>query len=355
MRVVRLDSFIDSIRWTFREWHAGFPVPTDLDGWTDLDSDEDYSRRLLEAYHAWRFLGPFFASRGYMPYVSRPEHTLLDLFPAPSQQDSKDTTEPMFPFARRGYTSDDDARFDFTSLRVWPARDKAGRDVVIKLISGPEPSMELRIFQWLNRPEARSDPRNISIPVLDHISYNGLQFIVMPRWDLAFEHPFYTVAELMHAIDSLLEGVDFLHENRIAHCDLLVQNTGLNITIGPETGGGRYVRDPAVAMYTIIDFGASFMYPRDIALEEAVPLALSKNGDENPFDVDARHLGNLFSRWIKPAKLLVPGIHPILQDMMIKSPGKCITVRQALERFREFRSSLSPAQLECEIPQSRRR
>ncbi|RDB26630.1 hypothetical protein Hypma_005524 [Hypsizygus marmoreus] len=125
MRVVRLNSFRESILWTFREWRAGFPVPTDLHGWTELASDEDYARRLFEAFHAWQFLGPFFVSQGYIPYMSRPEHNPMDLFPAPSQSDSEDITEPAFPFARRGYTSDEDAHFDFTVCYMAPLITRA--------------------------------------------------------------------------------------------------------------------------------------------------------------------------------------------------------------------------------------
>lgn len=55
----------------------------------------------------------------------------------------------------------------------------------LRLISGREPSDELRIFQRLNTKEARADPRNHSIHVLEYIAFDGLIFIVMPRYAIA--------------------------------------------------------------------------------------------------------------------------------------------------------------------------
>ncbi|RDB26627.1 hypothetical protein Hypma_005527 [Hypsizygus marmoreus] len=255
-----------------------------------------------------------------------------------------DTVEHTYPFARRVYTSDDDAVFDFASLRAWPARDGAGRDVVIKVVA----PMELDILKWLNSPKARADPRNISIPVLEYIKYNDYTFVVMPRWDIGWEHKFYTVADLMHAMGSYLQGVDFLHENRIAHCDLRVQNIGLNI-IGTPTDSGRLARDPAHALYTIFDFGGSFIYPRDTPLEKALPLEKNTNGDVNPFQVDVALLGSVFQTWFKPAEELLPQITTLLKEMVHDKPQKRIIIHQTLERFQEVHSNLRPDQLECAV------
>ena len=82
-------------------------------------------------------------------------------------------------------------------MRVWPARDRLGRDVIIKyvsicmvvrtthvfprLVSGSEPSQELEALRRLNSPLLRANPRNRTIPVLEFIKWGDLVFAVMPR------------------------------------------------------------------------------------------------------------------------------------------------------------------------------
>lgn len=45
-----------------------------------------------------------------------------------------------------------------------------------------EESDELKIYRLLNTPQARNDPRNHTVPVVDWIEYNGLTFVVSPRY-----------------------------------------------------------------------------------------------------------------------------------------------------------------------------
>jgi len=250
MRVIRLDSISERIFWTIRAWLWGYPVPVDLEKWnlTDSDDMDVYGKEVRTIQHAWKFLEPFFASRGYTLYQNQ-EPDIFTLLPSPNPLPSKAHLEPSYPFARRMYKEDKEAQFGFTSLRVWPARDNAGRDVVIKLVSGDTPSSELRILQHLNTKETRSDPRNHSIHVLQYISFDGLVFVVMPRWDPAFTHDFGTVAELVHLTKCFLEVFDLLHEHRIAHCDFLEQNTGINVIADTRARRLKGMRDLSTQYY----------------------------------------------------------------------------------------------------------
>jgi hypothetical protein len=42
-------------------------------------------------------------------------------------------------------------------------------------------SDELEVYKRLNTPQARQDPRNHTVPVLEWLEHDGLVFVVMPR------------------------------------------------------------------------------------------------------------------------------------------------------------------------------
>jgi hypothetical protein len=52
---------------------------------------------------------------------------------------------------------------------------------MLSLVSGSKPSQELAIYQRLNEPQARKDPRNHTLPVIDYLAFNELTFVVVPR------------------------------------------------------------------------------------------------------------------------------------------------------------------------------
>jgi hypothetical protein len=81
--------------------------------------------------------------------------------------------------------------------RAWPARDREGREVFIKLVicvasislsltwyravSALHETPELQTLKRLQSDDLRNDPRNHTIPILEWIEAFGTTFIVMPR------------------------------------------------------------------------------------------------------------------------------------------------------------------------------
>ncbi|KAF9457533.1 hypothetical protein BDZ94DRAFT_1272850 [Collybia nuda] len=356
LRIVRLDSIRERVIWTFWTWLWDYPVPLDINQW-QLSNPEDtelYGKEARTILRTWKFLGPFFASRGYTLYQSQPSR-IFDLLPAPVTKSAKIRADPKFPYARRAYIHDDEMLFGFESLRVWPARDEAGRDVVIRLVSGRDPSDELKFLQRLNTEQARADPRNHSICILDYISFDGLVFAVMPRWDQSFNHNFHTVAELVYFTETFLEGFDFLHELRIAHTDFLEQNTGINVLVDTRGTFLTGLRDTSVTRYAIYDFGGSLIYPEDTILENAQTdefLNFRLRGYEtppgpwNPFQVDILFLGCILERWVRHIEDIVPEIGPFFDLMVTNDLSKRFTARQALQEFRRIHEQLSTSQLD---------
>ncbi|KAF9457534.1 hypothetical protein BDZ94DRAFT_201523 [Collybia nuda] len=244
--------------------------------------------------------------------------------------------------------------FPFVSLRVWPARDQEGRDVVIRLIFGREPSDELRILQRLNTEKARSNPRNHSICILEYITFDGPIFVVMPRWDQSFNPDFYTVAELIHFTGTFLEGFGFLHEHRIAHVDFLERNTGINVLVYTNAEYVKGLRNTSVTRYAIYDFGGSLIYPEDTILEDVHSNEFfnfrlrgyeTPPGPWNPFQVDILFLGCVLECWVRHIEDIVPEIGPFFDSMVTEDTHKRFTARQALQEFQKIRSQLSPSQL----------
>ncbi|TFK31819.1 hypothetical protein BDQ12DRAFT_639562 [Crucibulum laeve] len=354
VRIIQLESLRERIVWTFRSWRANYPVPLDMDRWKIVeteDGDEEFWEDVRVKIRTWEFLAPFFASRGYLLYQSDPSN-ISSVYPAPTT-DTRPHFESKFPYARRVYTEDRENEFAMAP-RVWAARDTLGRDVVIRLISGRIPSDELKIFQRLNTPEVRADPRNHSIYALDYVCFDGLTFVVMPMWGDAFSPDFHTVREIMHFTDAFLEGLDFLHEHRIAHCDLLPQNTGMNVLYVSYAAYVTGLRDPSVSHYAIFDFGWSLIYPYDTVLEDVEVLGHCRfpirglptpSGPCNPFAFDVISLGIMLQRWVRHIEGIVPDIGPFFDSMVDSDTTQRFTARQALLHFRNIYSRLSLSQL----------
>lgn len=144
---MRVDDIYSSIYWTVRSWLWNHPVPNGYHAWFGSGKREEFWQDRIMFVRSWGFLRPFFDSHGYDLYVFKnPDDISEDLFPSPASVTSgeasfpyarcicKDTMSTSFMFhvsVNIAMRSDSDHSI-FKSLRVWPARDKNGRDVVIK-------------------------------------------------------------------------------------------------------------------------------------------------------------------------------------------------------------------------------
>lgn len=111
MKFIKLQSFRESLLWSFREWRAGYPVPTLMDDWENLLGDE-YAQRWLHMLSVWYFLKPFFAARGYRLYEGRPRpYHPCELYPVPVTPGVGGLSHP---YARGGFKTDLEALFTFS-------------------------------------------------------------------------------------------------------------------------------------------------------------------------------------------------------------------------------------------------
>ncbi|PPQ73956.1 hypothetical protein CVT24_012545 [Panaeolus cyanescens] len=352
--------FTQRLAWKLRPYFLRHPLPHDIACWRLRDANADdidqMTRVETENSSWWKFLTPFFAAHGYHLYA--PFVELLSDYSHPLPLDGHPSSRQTHPFARRLYSANKDCKFFFKNC-IRGARDAYGRDVVIRIVSGPERSRELEILKRLTSSPALKDPRNITIPILDWLEFDGLTFIVMPRWDPAWIHDFGTVAECIHITDSFLAYLDFLHQHRIAHMDIHAGNMCINTIVPSFYSHLTGLRNPAVTRYAMIDFGVSYIYPYDMPLEtvrEELPIYAwafhgleDEKGPFNPFCADVGALGTVLDRHVRVIRDVVPEIVPFIESMTTPRPDDRPTAHEAYLKFQALKASLTSEQLQAPV------
>ncbi|KAF6753293.1 other/AgaK1 protein kinase [Ephemerocybe angulata] len=359
MRVIKLDSFISTVQWTIRSWKEGYPLTNDVDQWVWTANGEDlpaWAKDVEGTWARWKFLSPFFASHGIYiyeldsPYGKTPARP--PLYPKPQHFASE-----VWPWPRRAYKEERELDFDHIQVvRVWAARDANGRELVLRLASGHVPTDELKAFQRLNTAKARSDSRNHTLPILKYLTFDGLVFAVMPRWaPVAFSARARAskVAELVHLAEVFYEGMEFLHENRIAHRDHYPGNAVLNALT--DDGKGLGLRVPGEVRYAYIDFGAALVLPMETDIDTvlvdremrigSIGLGL-KPGVCNPFKDDVLLLTRMIQSTVRVIENVVPEIGAFFDNILQGDYASCPSATEALIRFRKLQSNLSQGQLD---------
>ncbi|KAG9123586.1 hypothetical protein FRC07_014637 [Ceratobasidium sp. 392] len=203
------------------------------------------------------------------------------------------------------------------------------RQVIIKMIipSGVEHEgeEELCILQLLSSPPHRDDPANHTVPCLDSFpipDVEGGKFIVMPLLSPYNSPTFYNLSEIQDFLDQIFEGLEFLHNNGIAHCDIASTNIMMDKhplydqpfhpfhqQFSPDIKRPvwpKYNRSQRPIRYYYIDFGYAKWFqdptfPRlrtGIHAREAAPE--QKAGPYDPFIADIYQLGALIRRDLIP-------------------------------------------------------
>ncbi|KAF8174911.1 hypothetical protein BJ912DRAFT_1075526 [Pholiota molesta] len=327
---------------TTSEWY-----PPETDGPDEEVNQQQHYARFLRC---WQFLRPFFASRGFTLYDHGPHPWAT--YP-PTQLDPTSMGIDGYPYGRCFYEEREHGKFFLPScLRIWAAQDKLGRDVVIKIVSEDE----LKVLRYLNTKEARSDPRNHTIPLIDSGTFSGLSFAITSRWDSAFRFHFKTVAELMHCTRTLLEGLDFLHENRVFHADILEQNIGMNaaLYLPDKIKQPLNLRDPSTTRYAYYDFEVSKIYPLETPLDEIFEteyFGFELRGIRRPdgpfkvFPLDVLGLGLVLEKRTRHIVNIIPELGPFLDAMINSNEDERLTAQQSLLEFEKIYANLSTDQL----------
>ncbi len=126
------------------------------------------------------------------------------------------------------------------------ATSRTGKDVVLKTIVDPN---ECRFLKYLTDIKA---PSNHAIPLLDVVDLTiGKTIIVLP-----LESPLQNVLRYRDRSDNVvslclqfIEGVAFLHQHKVAHCDLKPDNVVVHIGVESRVSPRLFLIDFDLAQY----------------------------------------------------------------------------------------------------------
>ncbi|TFY60134.1 hypothetical protein EVG20_g7533 [Dentipellis fragilis] len=232
---------------------------------------------------------------------------------------------------------------------------------------------ELEINQFLMSEPLASDPRNHSVKILDVLTVpdeTSWKIIVMP-FLRTFDSPYFaTFGEAIAFFTQIIEFLQLLHENRIAHRDCCHGNMMMDASTlykqpwhpvkinrrrnwkGSVTHTTRTNRP---VKYFYIDYGMSRKYkPGDVPLElpmqgndKTAPEHQPENYDTpcDPFPTDIYYLGNLIRRDFVLKYYGFGFMEDLVSDMTHKDPLKRPKIDEVVARFAKIRGSLSTRKL----------
>ncbi|KAJ6614579.1 hypothetical protein B0H10DRAFT_2165071 [Mycena sp. CBHHK59/15] len=254
-----------------------------------------------------------------------------------------------------------------------------GKQVMLKWVSNKTHPYEVEIGKLFSSPSLAGNPRNHCIPILEVLQDpqdSDKQIIVMPRL-IRFDEPIFdTVGEVVDCFRQIFEGIQFMHQNFVAHrdCGLLniMQDPArlypagfhpVNYCMNPNNDGLAHsiTRTACWPRYYIIDFGLSRRYnPSKGPPLETIILSGDTSPPEsaevecNPFPTDIYYLGNLLKRYFirGPSSVRGGGNHaplrflkPLADDMTHRDPTMRPTIGEVIQRFDQECAQLSEWQL----------
>ncbi|KAF9259072.1 hypothetical protein L218DRAFT_875614, partial [Marasmius fiardii PR-910] len=231
---------------------------------------------------------------------------------------------------------------------------------------------------------AVQDPRNHCACCLEILSVprdiepeSESVLLVLPFLTRWHEPDFITVGEALDFFKQLCEGLQFLHNHRIAHNDIKFNNIMMDsrplydrpIHPGNPTMARDWSRKVRVfarterpVKYYYIDFGLSEQQPEarepGYGGDTTVP-EFKRNEPADPFIVDIYRLGNLFRECLMSGTLSatlflarrgLEFMNDLITDMTLPDPGKRPTIKEVISRFDALQKGLGWRQLRAPLP-----
>lgn len=261
-----------------------------------------------------------------------------------------------------------------SKLTLDAVRLSDGQQVMIKkllpasTVPGGNGHNELDIVQFLSSEPLVSDPRNHSMPYIDSFPIPDVQdglFLVTPLF-VAWNNPeLGTIGEVIEFIRQILEGISFLHDNRVAHRDCTPPNIMMDwrplinepfhpIRNACSLDGKRLLeignRTNNPVRYYFIDFGLSTRFSPEQnptlvtgsdGREQGVP-ELSDKVPYDPFKVDIFILGAFIDRDIVQRFHGLEYLRPLLSHMKNQDPTKRATAAEAVRTYADIVTRFPP-------------
>ncbi|KAG8845995.1 hypothetical protein FRB91_001279 [Serendipita sp. 411] len=221
---------------------------------------------------------------------------------------------------------------------------------------------------------AIEEPRNHCVPVLDTFVEDDLVYIVMPLLRAFNDPPFMAVAEVVDFVDQMIQGIEYMHEQNVAHRDITVGNIMMDASeLYPEgfhpvrqnlsrNGLAEVVglmRMHAPVRYYLIDFGSAIAFEKGTpsrdkyaegrtGRDEDVP-EFRFNNPYDPFKVDIFQFGNLLKKEFLQRYTGVEFLEPLVKEMTRPRPSERPNAKALRLRFNTVQNRLTQGQLRAHL------
>jgi len=249
-----------------------------------------------------------------------------------------------------------------------------GKPVMLKMLPYEEGPYELEINKLFSTEPLSSNPRNHCVQTLDVIRLpNDPPIVVQPLLRPFYDPRLRTYGEFITFFSQTCEGVQFMHENHVAHRDCTSENIMLDPSnMYPESfhpaeiekskdfrrNAKWYSRTRRPTKYLLIDFGLSRRYdpengpPLEKPLrggDKSAPEHRDMNRPCNPFPADVYYLGNMVREDYMQKYKGFEFMESPITDMVQDDPTKRPSMEEVVTRFSEIRGKLSTWKLRSRI------
>ncbi|KAG8722566.1 hypothetical protein FRC12_017856 [Ceratobasidium sp. 428] len=299
-----------------------------------------------EAEERWVTFQPYLLSKGYRLRARYQPDWVPSWTIAGGRPDNCEDSRDSMPVRVLDAVRIDDERQVMIKMLVPSVDDREGED-------------ELDLLQRFSASSLQVDPYNHVVPCLDAFPIPGVQngiFVVMPLLSRYDYPPFSNLEELHDFLWQIFEGLLFLHDNNVAHCDIASANIMMDarplfnepfhpflrhLTMdGKRLIYPRYLRSQRSVRYYYIDLGYAKRFhdpdtPRLLVGTRARERAPEQKGGQpyDPFVADVYQLGAVLRRDLIPKYVTLQFLLPLARLMTERDPSQRPALKVARDRM----------------------